>query len=77
VPFDDVAQRDIRRRAHGTCECVESSCPHFGRCRVAGKEYHHKKPTTAGGTNDVHNGLYLCGPCHERHHKSAGNVSRL
>lgn len=77
--FSEATKHMVRRRASGTCECVLTSCPHFGRCRLPGKDYHHKRDADKGGTDETANCQFLCVACHQRIHGSAGtgDVGRL
>jgi 5-methylcytosine-specific restriction endonuclease McrA len=68
MSFPESVQRLARQRAHGTCECANSSCPHYGRCRLPAKAFHHKKSVSAGGTEELSNCQYLCAACHQRAH---------
>lgn len=77
--FSEATQRLVRQRARGTCECALDSCPHFGRCRLAGKEFHHSVPLSKGGTDDTANCQFLCVTCHQWIHGSGGTdgIGRL
>ena len=77
MPFPESVARGARQRARGTCECTQNTCPHFGRCRVKGAEFHHKKPVSAGGSDQLSNCLFVCKACHERFHDTSGGVGRL
>jgi 5-methylcytosine-specific restriction endonuclease McrA len=77
LTFSDETQRDVRRRAHGVCECTMAACPHFGRCRSKGVEFHHKKAVAAGGTEEATNAQLLCTSCHQRTHGTSGGIGRL
>jgi 5-methylcytosine-specific restriction endonuclease McrA len=77
MAFSDEVQRHARRRAHGTCECTSNGCPHFGRCRLSGTEFHHKRSLESGGTDEVSNCTLLCRACHQRLHGGAGTVGKL
>lgn len=77
MSFSDETQRDVRRRAHGVCECTRDACPHFGRCRSAGAEFHHKKSVEAGGTDEPSNAQFMCKSCHQRVHGNNSAVGRL
>ncbi len=72
MAFSDEVQRAARKRAHGVCECSSASCPHFGRCKAPGTDYHHKRSVSAGGDESVTNCQLLCHPCHQRLHDSGG-----
>ena len=77
--FSEATQRLVRQRARGVCECVVDSCPHYGRCRMSGRDFHHKKAIERGGTDDVTNCQFLCASCHQRIHGFGGadGVGRL
>ncbi|MGH9019828.1 MAG: HNH endonuclease [Acidimicrobiales bacterium] len=77
MPFSDETQLALRKRAHGVCECTRDACPHFGRCRSRGSEFHHKRAETAGGTDEPTNGQFLCRSCHQRVHGGSSDVVRL
>lgn len=77
MTFSDETQRDVRRRAHGVCECNMAACPHYGRCRSKGVEFHHKKPVASGGTDEPTNCTLMCPSCHQRVHGTAGALGRL
>ena len=72
MSFPETVQHDARLRAHGICECERENCPHYGRCRVRGKEFHHKKAPGAGGSDELSNCVFICAPCHERVHDTSG-----
>ncbi len=75
--FSDDTKRLVRQRAGGTCECSLDTCPHFGRCRVAGREFHHKVDSEHGGLDTPSNCIYLCKACHARVHTSTTQFGRL
>ena len=76
VSFPESVQRLARQRARGTCECSESSCPHYGHCRLPAKEFHHEKALSAGGDDDVTNCQFLCRARHERIHSTTKDLGR-
>jgi hypothetical protein len=77
MAFSDRTQHDVRRRAHGVCECTLDACPHFGRCRSSGAEFHHKETEDAGGIDEPANCHFLCKSCHQRVHGREGGFGRL
>ena len=77
MTFPEPVQRLARQRANGTCECTQSSCPHYKGCRARGTEYHHKKPIEAGGTDEVSNCQLLCKACHRQIHAKSENLGRV
>jgi HNH endonuclease len=77
MTFSDDIQRDVRRRAHGVCECTRDACPHFGRCRSSGGEFHRKKSLATGGSDEASNCLLMCKSCHERVHGTSHPIGRL
>jgi 5-methylcytosine-specific restriction endonuclease McrA len=77
MPFSDHTQREVRRRAHGVCECSLDACPHFGHCRSSGAEFHHKRSEKSGGTDETTNCLFLCKSCHQRVHGTSTDFGRL
>jgi 5-methylcytosine-specific restriction endonuclease McrA len=77
LTFPESVQRLARQRARGTCECTQTSCPHYGRCRVRAIEFHHKKPVAAGGDDELSNCQFLCKACHSEIHRTAEGVGRL
>ncbi len=77
MAFSEETQRDVRRRAHGVCECTLDACPHFGRCRSKGAEFHSKRADSAGGTDEPSNAQFLCPSCHERLHGTSSGLGRL
>jgi 5-methylcytosine-specific restriction endonuclease McrA len=68
VAFPESVELEARQRARGICQCERRTCPHFGRCRVRGAEFHHKRSLTSGGTDELSNCELLCSPCHQRSH---------
>jgi 5-methylcytosine-specific restriction endonuclease McrA len=77
VSFPESVQRLARQRARGTCECSNSSCPHYGHCRLPAKEFHHKKAIADGGDDELTNCQYFCVACHERAHKTTEELGRI
>jgi 5-methylcytosine-specific restriction endonuclease McrA len=77
MAFSDETQVLVRKRAHGVCECTLDACPHFGRCRSRGAQFHHKRAESAGGTDEPTNCQFLCVSCHERVHQSSSGLGRL
>lgn len=77
--FSETTKHMVRRRSSGTCECAQTTCPHFGRCRLPGKDYHHKRSPDKGGVDEPANCQFLCVACHQRIHGSSGTggVGRL
>lgn len=76
MAFSDSVQQVVRQRATGICECTRSNCPHYGRCRVKGTEFHHKRSVAAGGDDEVANCQLLCPACHRQAH-GGGVVGRI
>lgn len=68
MTFPESVEVGAKSRARGICECARNNCPHYGRCRVRGLEYHHTKRPSAGGSAELSNCEFLCTPCHERAH---------
>ncbi len=77
MAFSEGTQLLVRKRAHGVCECSLDACPHFGRCRSRGAQFHHKRAESAGGTDEPANCQYLCVSCHERVHSAPSGLGRL
>ncbi|HEV2427041.1 MAG TPA: HNH endonuclease [Acidimicrobiales bacterium] len=77
MAFSEETQALVRKRAHGVCECTRDACPHFGRCRSHGAQFHHKRPESSGGTDETANCQFLCAACHERVHAASKGVVRL
>jgi 5-methylcytosine-specific restriction endonuclease McrA len=75
--FSESTQRLVRQRASGTCECLSTSCAHYGRCRQAGLEFHHKIPTAKSGDDKPSNCLLMCKECHQRAHIASDTFGRL
>ena len=75
--FSESVRRLARLRARGTCECTQSSCPHYSGCRSRATEYHHKKPLSSGGDNELANCQFLCRACHERIHRPREGLGRV
>ena len=77
VSFPESVQRLARQRARGTCECTASWCPHYGHCRLPATEFHHKKPLSAGGDDEIANCQFLCKACHERAHSTSEQLGKI
>ena len=77
LAFPESVQILARKRAHGTCECTASWCPHYGHCRLPAKEFHHKKPLRSGGDDEVANCQFLCEACHQRAHSTTGDLGLI
>lgn len=77
MAFSEATQLLVRKRAHGVCECTLDACPHFGRCRSRGAQFHHKRAEASGGTDEPTNCQFLCVACHERVHNTRSGLVRL
>ena len=77
LTFPDSVQTAVRQRAGGTCECSRNTCSHYGPCKLPGTEFHHKKPLSAGGDDDVTNCHLLCQACHLEAHEASNPLGRL
>ena len=75
--FSESVRRLARLRARGTCECTQSSCPHYNGCRTRASEYHHKKALVDGGDNQLANCQFLCHACHDRIHRPREGLGRV
>jgi len=75
--FSESVRRLARLRARGTCECTQSSCPHYSGCRTRATEYHHKKPLSDGGDDQLSNCQFLCHACHDRIHRPREGLGRV